>query len=392
MNKFFLFTFLVFTLLNLSCNDNYDFSNPLDSQAALQAPTNLKVVSMTTTQVSLSWDDPNKDSDYPNAYTGFTIEQSTNGTTFVVVKTLSSNASSTTITGTYDSTTTYYFRVQAKTAINKSGYSNMVNSRISFPGMVFVQGGTFQMGSNDANDYGASPPHSVTVGSFNIDKYEITYEKWTDVYNWGLTHGYTDLPAGQNGYSPNGTNNPVTSVNRCDILKWCNARSEKDGLTPVYYTSSTLATIYRTGQLDLAPDAMKWTANGYRLPTEAEWEFSARGGNNSQGYTYSGSNTIDNVAWCSNNSGNTTHTVGTKTANELGIYDMSGNVWEWCWDWYGTYSSSTQTDPKGATSGSYSVLRGGSFNYYDGVCRVACRYTFDPYSRYDSGGFRCTRD
>jgi formylglycine-generating enzyme required for sulfatase activity len=262
--------------------------------------------------------------------------------------------------------------------------------------MIQVTGGTFQMGSNDANDYDASPPHSVTVGSFYIDKYEITYEKWTEVYNWALTHGYTDLTAGQNGYSPNGTNNPVTMVNWYDILKWCNARSEKDGFAPVYYTSNTLITVYRNDQLDLAAGAVNWTANGYRLPTEAEWEFAARGGTQTRGYVYSGSNTIGDVAWYSPGSENTTHPVGQKIANELGIYDMSGNAWEWCWDWYGGYSSVAQTDPKGSTSGIQRVLRGGSFVNGIGLvdyCRVASRNQYDPSSRYGyTVGFRCSQD
>jgi formylglycine-generating enzyme required for sulfatase activity len=204
-------------------------------------------------------------------------------------------------------------------------------------------------------------------------------------------HGYTDLPAGQQGSNSSGTNNPVTQVNWYDIVKWCNARSEKDSLKPVYYTDNAQTTVYQTGQLDLTPDAVKWTANGYRLPTEAEWEFAARGGTSSQGYTYSGSNTIDDVAWYSPPSGSATHTVGTKNANELGIYDMSGNVWECCWDLYGTYSSAALTDPKGATSSTTRVMRGGSIKYNSSGCRVTFRGIIYPNDQGNGDvGFRCT--
>ena len=258
---------------------------------------------------------------------------------------------------------------------------------------VQVLGGTYQMGSTNGNDVFAAPPHSVTLGSFSMETTEVTYARWREVYTWSLAHGYTDLPSGQNGYNPNGSSNPVTNVSWYDIVKWCNARSEMEGATPVYYTSNTLSTIYKTGQLDLAPGAVNWTANGYRLPTEAEWEFAARGGTMSRGYTYSGSNNIDSVAWYAGHAQNSTHAVATKGANELGIYDMSGNVWEWCWDWHGAYSSSGQTDPRGPSSGSYRVLRGGTFNYDAHTCRVADRFYYDvPNARYNTAGFRCVHN
>ena len=260
--------------------------------------------------------------------------------------------------------------------------------------MVQVAAGTFQMGSTDSLDNGAIPLHSVTLGSFNIDEYEVTYEKWTEVYNWGLTHGYADLAAGTNGFNHSGTNNPITGVNWYDIAKWCNARSEKNSFPPVYYTSSALDTVYRIGDIDLSADAVKWNVNGYRLPTEAEWEFAARGGNNSLGYLYSGSNTKGDVAWYAANSGFGTHTVGTKAANELGIYDMSGNIYEWCFDWYGAYSSESQTDPKGPAIGSNRVMRGGSFYYDDGSQRVTYRgddFVMSNYRSYGTYGFRCVQ-
>ncbi|MDP2884951.1 MAG: SUMF1/EgtB/PvdO family nonheme iron enzyme [Ignavibacteria bacterium] len=256
---------------------------------------------------------------------------------------------------------------------------------------VQVTGGTFLMGSTtEWSD--ELPAHSVTIGAFTIDKTEITYEKWTEVRDWGLTHGYSDLPTGRHGWGGTGINHPVSEVSWYDALKWCNARSEKDGLTPVYYTSNTLVTVYRTGQLDLASDAVRWSANGYRLPTEAEWEYAARGGTRSKGYLYSGSDNIDSVAWYYHNADVKTHPVSTKGANELGLYDLCGNVCEWCWDWYGSYSASSHTDPKGPTSGEYRVIRGGSFLYfYGGGCCATNRYLDVPVGFFNYLGFRCVR-
>ncbi len=374
------------------------YTMPVSQKLSFLAPINLQITSMTTVQVGLRW------SDNSTFETSFEVEQSTDGNRYSLAKVVGPNETSTTIAATFDSATIYYFRVQAKTVINKSGYSNVASRRMSsLIDMVLVQGSTFQMGSSDVLDIGASPPHSVTVGSFVIDKYEITNEKWTDIRNWGLNHGYTDLTSGGT-WNLHGTNNPVIDVSWYDVLKWCNARSEKDGLTPVYFTDNTMAAVYRTGEIDLADDAVKWAANGFRLPTEAEWEFAARGGNNSAGYTYSGSNTLEDVAWYYSNSTQGTHTVGTKIANELGIYDMSGNAYEWCWDWYGAYSSGTQTDPKGATYGNKRILRGGAFDclvtYEHALCRIADRNSMFPVYRYFQttygsqghyAGFRCTQ-
>ena len=130
------------------------------------------------------------------------------------------------------------------------------------------------------------------------------------------------------------------------------------------------------------------TGENFRMPTEAEWEFAARGGNKSKGYTYSGSNTIGDVAWYNDNSSSKTHAVKTKAANELGIYDMSGNVFEWCSDWYGTYSGSAQTDPTGPTTGTGRVTRGGSWYGVATRCRCASRSYYAPSYRSHNVGFR----
>jgi formylglycine-generating enzyme required for sulfatase activity len=124
------------------------------------------------------------------------------------------------------------------------------------------------------------------------------------------------------------------------------------------------------------------------LPTETQWEFAARGGNRSRGYKYSGSDNLNEVGWYKNNSGRTIHEVGGKAPNELGLYDMSGNVWEWCQDWYGSYSSSWQTNPKGPSSGSYRVIRGGGWGNSARLCRVSIRNYYTPASTSNYLGLR----
>jgi formylglycine-generating enzyme len=365
------------------------YSNAAPAVCVLAAPTSLTVKAMTAVSASLQW------TDNSTFETGFLIERSTDGTNFSVIDSTGPNGTTKDIAGVYQPDTTYSFRVRAVSLYHTSANSNVAARSLFVRDVLMVRagGGTFQMGSAFGST-DEQPAHSVMLSSFYIDRYEITYEKWTSVRTWALTHGYTDLVTGQNGSSGSGTNNPVTNVNWYDILKWCNARSEMDGLAPMYYTGNTFVTVYRTGDLAVTSDAVKWSANGYRLPTEAEWEFAARGGTTTHNYSYSGSNILDDVGWYSTNAANATHTVGGKLANELGIYDLSGNVEERCWDWYGAYAGGAQTDPTGASTGSYRVLRGGSFNDLTDPgfdCRVSYRDNSGPGVRVNNFGFRCVQ-
>jgi len=231
--------------------------------------------------------------------------------------------------------------------------------------LIQVECGTFIMGSTNDSDK-AKPVHQVTVQPFYIGKYEVTQKEWKDVMGTNASHY-------------NGDNLPVEMITWHDAIEYCNKRSVKEGLTPAYTVNGQNVTWNKK-------------ADGYRLPTEAEWEYAARGGNNgSAEFIYSGSNTVDDVAWYSENSGNKTHEVGQKKPNDLGLYDMSGNVWEWCWDWYEGYPNEPQTDPSGALTGSTRIPRGGP--YYDGASqqRVAYRGAREPSYLYNSIGLRVVR-
>ena len=214
--------------------------------------------------------------------------------------------------------------------------------------MVYVSGGTFTMGATSEQGSDAwddeKPAHSVTLSGYYIGKYEVTQKLWKAVM-------------GSNPSNFKGDNLPVERVSWNDVQEFLRKLNAMTG-------------------------------KNYRLPTEAEWEFAARGGNSSRGYKYSGGNSIGNVAWFGVNSGSRTHAVGTKSPNELGIYDMSGNVYEWCQDWYGSYSSSSQRNPQGPNSGSFRVYRGGSWNYSAGRCRVSFRLYNTPGGRDSYLGFR----
>lgn len=225
--------------------------------------------------------------------------------------------------------------------------------------MIPVEGGTFTMGATPEQSNGytpdddETPTHKVTLSSYYMGETEVTQALWYAVMGqkptssgsaWSSTYGIGD-------------DYPAYYISWTDCQEFITKLNELTGMT-------------------------------FRMPTEAEWEYAARGGNQSKGYIFSGSNTIGDVAWYDGNSGNKTHPVKTKTANELGLYDMSGNVFEWCSDRYGSYSATNQTNPTGPVSGSDRVDRGGNLFNVDTVCRVAYRSSDAPGYRYYSLGLR----
>ena len=210
--------------------------------------------------------------------------------------------------------------------------------------MVTVDGGTFQM-LNKTNESKEKLYHSVTLNSYSIGKYEVSQAQWKA------------LMVSNPSYHKDCDQCPVENVSWNEIQEFIQKLNAQTG-------------------------------KNYRLPTEAEWEFAAKGGNNSKGYIYSGSNDLSAVAWHSDNSDYKAQIIGGKQANELGIYDMSGNVWEWCSDWFGELSSSNETNPKGSLSGETRVLRGGGWDYWVNYCSVSGRHSAFPSDRIPFYGFR----
>jgi len=269
--------------------------------------------------------------------------------------------------------TSYFLIVTAENENGEGARSAMVSAtpleQTPVPQLVEVAAGPFQMGDNlDDVDY-AKPVRTIQINRFYIDCYETTYDQWKTVYDWAVVNGYTFDNAGCNGSIiiqgvGVGTNLPVTSIYWYDAVKWLNARSEKEGRNPVYYTDENLkngTTVYRQGQVDLTNAMVDWTANGYRLPTEAEWEKAARGGLDGKRYPWGdelGTGTANhNMGRCVS--------VGIYAPNDYGLYDMAGNVWEWTWDRASDdYTWALGIDnPRGPTEGTFRVRRGGGWQY-----------------------------
>ena len=228
------------------------------------------------------------------------------------------------------------------------------------PEMIFVEGGTFLMGATTEQgklvEDEELPTHQVTVNSFNIGKYPVTQGQWKALME-------TDI-----------------KKQRDKANIYYNLRGEGDN-NPMYYVSWDDAQ-------EFISRLNEKSKKNYRLPTEAEWEYAARGGSKSKGYKHSGSNNCSKVAWFNDNSGYTTHPVGKKKPNELGIFDMNGNVKEWCSDWKGKYSEYPHTNPYGPSEGEFRIMRGGCWYEPSSRCRVAYRFYEGQQNRYNDCGFR----
>ena len=245
------------------------------------------------------------------------------------------------------STSSTLSAVPSSASVSGAAVETFTVNGVSF-NMVRVDGGTFTMGATSEQDSDAAkdekPAHQVTLSTYSIGETEVTQALWKAVM-------------GNKPSKFKGDNLPV------ELVSWDDCQTFISKLNTA-------------------------TGKRFRLPTEAEWEYAARGGSKSRGYKYSGSNTIGDVAWYGSNSGSKTHNVKTKQPNELGLYDMTGNVWEWCQDWYGSYSSDSQTNPTGPSSGSGRVWRGGSWYGYARPCRSSYRCGNSPSHRSDTIGLR----
>ena len=211
--------------------------------------------------------------------------------------------------------------------------------------------------------------HEVTVSSFYIGKHEVTQKEYEEV-----------MGKGKNPSNFKGQDLPVEMVSWYDAIDYCNKRSQMEGLTPAYTVNGVNVSWNRN-------------ANGYRLPTEAEWEYACRAGTTgAYNNGWDGSTVANAPGWYWNNSNSKTHEVGKKPANAWGLYDMHGNVWEWCWDLYGDYSDTEQTNPQGALKGNERVIRGGSWYRGASYSRSACRNSDNPQHKSNGKGFRIARN
>ena len=268
----------------------------------------------------------------------------------------------------------------AGTLLNAVAEESVKRNRDPMP-MVLVDGGKFMMGK-EGLEIDEMPARMVTVSSFFIGRTEVTQAQWKAV-------------VGSNPQDFRGDDFPVATVNWYEAVQFCNMLSEQEGLDAVYRIDKMLEDPGNQSRYDLQKWTVScdWSANGFRLPTEAEWEYAARGGKSSKEFEYAGGNDEGDVAWFSDNSDDGTHPVGTKKPNELGLYDVSGNVWEWCWDWSDAayYGKGENTNPRGPQSGEIRAFRGGGWGDEAAELRSENRGGTGPDKDMDDVGFRVVR-
>ena len=273
--------------------------------------------------------------------------------------------------------------------------------------LVALRGGTFAMGDK-LDGLKDARPHQVSLTPFLMGKYEVTLELWNKVVNWGRNHGYPDLPAA----TGKAYHHPVYNIAWGDAVKWCNALSEKEGLTPCYYTDVTRQMVARQGMADIGNQQVHWQANGYRLPTEAEWEYAARGGLTGQRFPWGNEITQEQANYhgstliaydkCQRNGPSAalmssppcTAAVGSFPPNGFGLHDMAGNVAEWCWDFYDeSYGAPMPllNNPHGPDTGKNCVIRGGSWRHIATDARCANRFSLAGDQTASYVGFRVVR-
>ncbi len=247
--------------------------------------------------------------------------------------------------------------------------------------MALIPGGPFEMGFDNYT------PVTVNVSPFYILRTEVTFREWREVRDWAVTRGYTDLVNVGTNF---GENRPVVDISWFQAVQWLNAKSEMEGLTPVYFATADRLELYRRGAVAFTDAHVNWSADGYRLPTDAEWEKAARGGAARQRYVTGATISTTDAHFGGNRYWDPNIVVGYKP-NGYGLFDVAGNVWELCWDWHST-PLPTGSDPRGPTSGGARLIRGGSFQDGEEYLRLSRRQDFDPGSRGRNVGFRHVRN